>query len=499
MEEAFAIDSLRCSHAIESPVKDEINANQMFDSISYFKASAVIRMLVSHLGQDVFLAGITSYLTGRSYGNATSDHLWQALSAVSGIDVKGLMDCWIHQPGYPIVETSTTSNQLQFKQRPFPRGSQGVENSIWQVPLGIATFSPEDSRSTLSSESCLIEWRSQQPKFNGNHSGFYRCEYSRDQLLPSIGLCATLSTLDKVGIISDTRALVLAGQKPASELLALLPNFKHETDCFIWSQIKKSVSMLYSAVADDKLVFGALKNYISQLINPVMRFVNWTGHTDSYIGGELQKTLIQLAIMSDDQNVLDEVNTRFCCWRNGDTKAIDRNLLSTILSIAVSKGGEQEYQAVKAEYLKNRTIDGREICIAAMGKTGVRAMARDFLDLTFSSDVHVQLQNIHLVGMALGKGPCSMELWNYVKANWDLVYTRLRANNTALEWFFENSLCGFDDAEVGLDISQLLEGKKIPELDRPIQVVMDSIEQNVSRKGQVVLELRKGLAEDELS
>ncbi|KEF56834.1 uncharacterized protein A1O9_07024 [Exophiala aquamarina CBS 119918] len=498
MEEAFAVDSLRCSHAIESPVNDEINAQQMFDSISYFKGSAVIRMLVNHLGRDVFLAGISSYLKCRSYGNATSDHLWQALSAVSDIDVKELMKGWIYQAGYPIVKISTASNQLQLRQRPFPRNLQGIDKSIWEVPLGMATSSPEDSRSTINSESCMLKRRTPLPKLNRDHTGFYRCEYPRDHLLSLTGSFANLSALDKVGIISDTRALVLAGQRPASELLDLLLSFKHETDCFIWSQIQKSVSILHSAVTDDKLICKALKSYISQLINPTRRFTNLTGDTDSYIKGELRKTLVQLAVKSGDQNVLDEVHLRFCRWKEGDTKAIDRNHLSSILNVAVSQGDELEYKAVKAEYLKNRTIDGREICIAAMGKTGVPAMARDFLDMTFSSDAHVELQNIHFVGNALSNGPCGMELWKYVRSNWDNVYKRLSANNTALEWFIENSLCGIDDAEVGRDVVQFLEGKKIPELDRPMQIVRDSIEQNVARKGQLRLEVTQWLSENML-
>jgi aminopeptidase N len=50
MQTAFTLDSLRSSHPIEVPVKDGLDVDQVFDHISYFKGSSVIRMLANHLG-----------------------------------------------------------------------------------------------------------------------------------------------------------------------------------------------------------------------------------------------------------------------------------------------------------------------------------------------------------------------------------------------------------------------------------------------------------------
>ncbi len=67
MQTAQELDGLRGSHPIEVPVRDALEVEQIFDAISYLKGSSVIRMLSSHLGQEVFLQGVSDYLKKHSY------------------------------------------------------------------------------------------------------------------------------------------------------------------------------------------------------------------------------------------------------------------------------------------------------------------------------------------------------------------------------------------------------------------------------------------------
>ena len=61
------LDFLRSSHPIEVTVKNALEIGQIFDAISYFKGSSVIRMLSGHLGVDVFLRGISGFLKTPAY------------------------------------------------------------------------------------------------------------------------------------------------------------------------------------------------------------------------------------------------------------------------------------------------------------------------------------------------------------------------------------------------------------------------------------------------
>lgn len=77
VQEAFHLDSLRASHAIEVPVRNALEVDQIFDSISYSKGSSVIRMLSDHLGQETFLHGVAKYLKTHAYGNHSMQEYMQ--------------------------------------------------------------------------------------------------------------------------------------------------------------------------------------------------------------------------------------------------------------------------------------------------------------------------------------------------------------------------------------------------------------------------------------
>lgn len=59
-QSALKLDSNRASHPIEVPVSKASEVAQVFDSISYDKGCAVIRMISRHLGIEVFVKGSKS-------------------------------------------------------------------------------------------------------------------------------------------------------------------------------------------------------------------------------------------------------------------------------------------------------------------------------------------------------------------------------------------------------------------------------------------------------
>ncbi|KIW37598.1 uncharacterized protein PV06_10241 [Exophiala oligosperma] len=493
MEEAFALDSLDASHPIEVNFATESQARQMFDSISYCKGSSVIRMLASYLGEGIFLKGIAAYLESRLYGNATSDDLWRALSQTSGLDVGELMDSWIHRAGFPLVNVVPTLDCIELSQTPFLREATSDKTATWHVPLGLNAQKPNDDCKRLCTKSKQLKMPNLVSKINHGHTGFYRTHYPSEYLLSILWAPSKLSSEDKVGIIADMRALVFAGSRPAGDLLTILPAFKKDRDCFVWSQVKKAVSLVMSGVSGDSQAVAAVKAYTQQLLSEVKAEISWTGKTDSYVDGEFEKNIIQLCVVADDEEVLGQVKNRFQEWKNGGAHSINRNLQSPIFGISVAIGGEREYLDVKAEYIRNQSIDGREICIAAMGRTKITAMARDFLDFTFMSEDHIPLQNIHFVAIALANGPCSSVLWEYVKENWDTVYKRLSVNGVALNLFIESGLCCFDDLDVESDIAEFFAARNVPGIEHPLQVVSDNIKMNAAYKARAASEIRPWL------
>ena len=223
VQTAQNLDGLRSSHPIEVPVRDALEVEQIFDAISYLKGSSVIRMLSSHLGQEVFLQGVSNYLKKHSYGklfnlkilikiliyvtaNATTNDLWAALSEVSGKDVNTFMDPWIRKIGYPVLTVAEEPGQIAVRQSRFlSTGDVKPEedDTLWWVPLGLKT-NPQASDAAATSaltskEETLRDVDETFYKFNSNQIGFYRTNYPPARLSKLGQDRSLLSIEDRIG------------------------------------------------------------------------------------------------------------------------------------------------------------------------------------------------------------------------------------------------------------------------------------------------------------
>lgn len=83
-------------------------------------------MLEGIVGEDVFKAGVTSYLRKFEYDNAVTKDLWAALTeaaeaAGQSIDVARVMDTWTLQMGLPVVDVTydATTGRAVLRQKRF--------------------------------------------------------------------------------------------------------------------------------------------------------------------------------------------------------------------------------------------------------------------------------------------------------------------------------------------------------------------------------------------
>ncbi|MDQ2769199.1 MAG: M1 family metallopeptidase [Bacteroidota bacterium] len=79
---------------------------EVFDLVSYQKGGAIMDMLRTYLGDDVFFAGLQKYLTDNKFGNGEAHQMRLAFEAVSGQDLNWFYNQWYFAPGHPIVNIS---------------------------------------------------------------------------------------------------------------------------------------------------------------------------------------------------------------------------------------------------------------------------------------------------------------------------------------------------------------------------------------------------------
>ncbi|GAA3944928.1 M1 family metallopeptidase [Hymenobacter algoricola] len=75
----------------------------MFDLVSYQKGGAILDMLRTYLGDDVFFAGLQKYLKDNALGNGEAHQMRLAMEAVSGKDLNWFYNQWYYSTGHPLV------------------------------------------------------------------------------------------------------------------------------------------------------------------------------------------------------------------------------------------------------------------------------------------------------------------------------------------------------------------------------------------------------------
>ena len=95
---AIRQDQLITTHPIAAEVDDTDGAQANFDAITYEKGAAVIKQLVAALGDDVFRAGVRTYVERHAWGNATLADFLAALSDAAGEPLDDWAKAWLGTP-----------------------------------------------------------------------------------------------------------------------------------------------------------------------------------------------------------------------------------------------------------------------------------------------------------------------------------------------------------------------------------------------------------------
>lgn len=89
----------------------------------------MIRMLEGFMGHENFRQGVVSYLEAFKYKNAETKDLWSHLQKFSqGINISRVMDTWIRQMGYPVLEVEQSGDTLTITQQRFTADKDSTFN-----------------------------------------------------------------------------------------------------------------------------------------------------------------------------------------------------------------------------------------------------------------------------------------------------------------------------------------------------------------------------------
>ncbi|XP_041789145.1 aminopeptidase N-like [Chelmon rostratus] len=450
VHKVFAVDALASSHPLsrrEEEVSDPAQISEMFNTISYSKGAAVLRMLSEFLTEPVFAKGLSSYLNTFAFGNTVYtdlwDHLQQAVENTPGIHiphtVHDIMNHWTLQMGFPVVTIDTRTGSVT--QKHFLLDPDSVVdrpsqfNYTWFVPIKWIKTGREQQQYWLlqktDSHSLMRVSGQDWVLANTNVSGYFRVNYDLDNWDRLLSLLdtnhQTLSVINRAQIIDD--AFNLARAKIINTTLALRTTkyLSKERDYIPWESALRNLDY-YIIMFDRTEVYGALQAYLKKQIKPLFEHFktiteNWTkvpaGHTDQYN----QINAIGIACSMGVAGCRELIQSWYGQWmENPHHNPIHPNLKSTVYCTAIASGGVEEWDFAWRMF-KNATLASEASRLrSAMACAKAPWLLNRYLEYTLDptkirkQDATSTIQYIarNVVGMPLA--------WNFVRERWGYIF-----------------------------------------------------------------------------
>ncbi|EFA77597.1 puromycin-sensitive aminopeptidase-like protein [Heterostelium album PN500] len=426
--EAMELDCLANSHPVEVKVHSSSQIFEIFDGISYQKGSLIIRMLENRFGEQ-FRLGLSQYLKKHSFGNTTTEDLWQSISQATGTNVNDYMNNFTKKSGFPVLnfkrmESSKAGEKIfEVSQRQFRlSGEEQPDDPIWNCFVQIETnngsfnFLLDQKVKTF----CIPEFQWMKPNFG--QSGYFRIEYDSEMiksLIPSIK-SLSLPATDRLGILSDTFGMCRAGIAPISMFMDLVSGFINETESAIWDSIVSKLGQLYDLSLGSSYS-EKFKAFLLKLYKPIATKVGFLPPKDSLeesSGQALLRERIHITLgQLGDNHVVIQCRTYFNEFRDNLNK-LQSDIKPYVLPTTIRHGNEVDQQCVIEEYRKSNVSADRNLYLRSLSSTTKPDMVKKALDFSLSSDVRSQDTYIGWIAIPTSAQPL---VWDYFVSNFDSI------------------------------------------------------------------------------
>lgn len=380
---ALRRDSLKNVQSVQQPVSDPAEIDSLFDgAIVYAKGSRLILMLMREMGEQNFFKGLKDYFKKYQYRNTTGDDLWNCLQKHASFQVKELMNSWITQPGFPIIDGCK-------QQRFFADGT--TDQTTWRLP-----------------------------KISDDMTGHYLIKLSESEFQYKISNFSKLQFEQKLRLLIDRELLMRTPLIKTSSLLELLPRFSKEIMESTWQIIATILSGLKIFFPPNSLIYPLYQEYISTLISENITRLGLTPLTqESSDDLKLRPLILNLAIYADDQKVLSQLSKIYDqkIGRQMNFSAVSPEILDSVITAKFRFQKESLFEQLLKRYQEESNPNYRSVILDVLADSRVKGHILKLINLLEDQNI-VRLQD-HL------------SLLSDLLANfW--------AKDQALGWFYEH-------------------------------------------------------------
>ncbi len=437
---ALGMDALAHTHPIYVEVKTPSEATENFDLITYEKGASVVRMIERYLGPKAFRAGVRAYVRRHREGNTVAADLWNALSEASGQPVEPVVRAWIEQEGFPLLRIEQAGEgRLRLRQERFlagrpKRGARGAAQR-WPIPwvgrVGSAGSRRSDSvRQLLTKAREDVELPEAEPRFvygNADEGGFFRPLHDAETLCRLAGALASLTPVERMGLLGHQWAAARAGHADVTSFLELVPCFGRESDPDVLVTLRSPLAYLADRLLP-KLDPAARERFRERLVDTFGKAFQKLGFDAGAREGDevrlRRAALVSLLGEVAEWEPLLEAASERCARYLEDRGSLEPNLADPVVHLAARSGDARLFERFLEEAERARTPQERRRMLMALGsfrdaKRIDRALALLLTDAIGTQDVAILLTRL------LGNPAAREPTWAFMKRRWARLVKRM--------------------------------------------------------------------------
>jgi aminopeptidase N len=494
-------DSLANTRPIHQAADTPAQIQELFDGIAYGKASSVLHMLETYLGEETFRAGVNSYLRQHQYANATADDFWDAQAKTSKKPVDQIMPTFVKQAGVPVIDVkaqcsgaSTTVTMDQHRYYYDREKFQAPNDQLWQVPLCMksSTGAQKCELLTKRQETFPLAGCSTWVLANAGATGYYRVGYQPDTVRAlASAVESKLSPAERISLQSDVAASVQVGREPVGDYLALAEGLAGDRNRAVIEGLLQFFDYVgrYLATDSDR---DSYRSWLRQYLTPILKDVGWEskpGESDE------QRTLrarlfTSMGYDARDPEVLAKAR-KIADEALDNPASADREMATGAFALAALHGDEFFYDRVMTALKNPKSPEEYYMYFFSLAQFGDPKLLQRTLEYAISPDVRSQ-DALGLIGNVLNNPAGEKLAWAFVQAHWDAVQ---KAGGPFASAQVVGATSSFCDVQMRDQVVDFYAAHKIEAAERTYRQSIERINNCVDLKSQLQPQLASWLGQ----
>lgn len=431
--DAMQLDSLASARAVREPITLNEDIRNAYDSITYDKGLAVIGMVDSYFGADVFRPALGRYIERFEDSVADSPAFFEVIGQETNEpDLTKAFRSFVERSGLPVLATELNCSEqgppeIRLSQSRYkPLGSPISESRQWTIPFcvtagnGPQTYRQCEMIDSLTATLTLDEAESCPAWImpNADGAGYWRFDLDGPQWATLAVNFSTLSAGEALMAVDSAMASFEAGSMSLSTLMAILEAGARRSERQVVNETMGAYNKLIPLATGDETAMAGLEAEIARVFRPRLDVLSAsTSENDTILQQRIEAFLAR-------QGQDEALRTRFANSAKmyvgmpvvGDTRTLTSDDFSTALAIAMQEEGEAFLNAllVSLDSIDDPTFE--QAAAYAIGQNTDAALSEDILDLALSGRLGTR-ENYTIIAGQMDQPATQAATWSWLQIN----------------------------------------------------------------------------------